>query len=363
MIFRYNSELCDFFVRYISTNYMMIQNTLFWWLPWTIYELTILFGVIFTIYQLVVSIISLLKKEYLDSLYKFLTIVIFFAICVDMYVFSAAMAYGRSEAPIPQYQGEVNEKLHDDTIEYFLNDYNYVASKFTYKEDGLINCPYSLRDINELLKEEYKRLESTYYNPFTSNAKTLVTSDLFSELKFSGINWGPSGETMINYNLQDVEIPHTLAHELAHNKGIYREDEANLVAIYILITSENEFLRYAGYYSGFLSLCQIYALEDYNRYADTYFKLNENIRNEYGVISKYWNERIDIIGKIGQWYNDWFLKLNGNQNGTDDYIDEGESEDTGETDNNDRPIYKVTSYSPYQKVFIQEFIRKTNYVI
>ena len=98
---------------------------------------------------------------------------------------------------------------------------------------------------------------------------------------------------------------------------------------------------------------------NYDRYAATYFSLDEHIRKEYEAINKYWSNRIDIIGKIGQWYNDLFLKLNGNINGTDDYIDEGEKEDTGTTDDNDRPIYEITQYSPYQKVFINEYIRKT----
>lgn len=360
MIFRTNAALADFFVRYISTNYMTICNVLFSWMPWTIYEFTIIFGVIFVVYLLVCTIKKLFQKEWLESLNKFLTIIIFGAICLNMYMFSASMAYGRSPAPVPQYQGEVNTELHEKMIDYFLKDYNYCSSKFEYNEDGFVISPYTFKEINDLLKESYEKLDKNYYNPYSADGKTLMFSDLFSELKFTGINWAPSGETMVNGNISFTELPHTLAHEMAHNKGIYREDEANLVALYICITSENEFIRYAGYYAGFNSLLTIYYQTNYDKYVSTYFALNENIRKEYSAINEYWSNRIDIIGKIGQWYNDLFLKLNGNIDGTDDYIDKGDSEDSGTTDENDHPIYIINEYSPYQKVFIHEYLSKTN---
>ena len=358
MIFRTSAPLADFFVRYISTNYMLVCNVLFSWLPWTIYEFTIAFAVFFILYLLINIIKNLFKKEWLESLNKFLTIIIFGATCLNMYMFSASMAYGRSPAPVPQYSGEVNQELHENMIEYFLNDYNFCSSQLEYDEEGFVISPYTFKEINELLKESYKKLDSSYYNPYSANGKTLMTSDLFSELKFTGINWAPSGETMINDNISFTELPHTLAHEMAHNKGIYREDEANLVALYICITSDNDFIRYAGYYAGFNSLLTIYYQTNYDKYVETYFSLSENIRNEYSAINKYWSERIDIIGKIGQWYNDLFLKLNGNVDGTDDYLDKGDSEDSGTTDENNHPIYIINEYSPYQKVFIQEYLSK-----
>ena len=111
MIFRTHAALADFFVRYISTNYMTICNVLFSWMPWTIYEFTIIFGVIFVVYLLVCTIKKLFQKEWLESLNKFLTIIIFGAICLDMYMFSASMAYGRSPAPVPQYQDILLQKL------------------------------------------------------------------------------------------------------------------------------------------------------------------------------------------------------------------------------------------------------------
>ena len=110
----------------------------------------------------------------------------------------------------------------------------------------------------------------------------------------------------------------------------------------------------------FNSLLTIYYQTNYDKYVETYFALTENIRKEYSAINKYWSERIDIIGKIGQWYNDLFLKLNGNVDGTDDYVDKGDSEDSGTTDENDHPIYIINEYSPYQKVFIQEYLSKNN---
>ena len=58
-----------------------------------------------------------------------------------------------------------------------------------------------------------------------------------------------TGEANINFNYPDFVIPFTVAHEMAHQRGIAREDEANFVAFLVCINSENDYVRYSGLFN------------------------------------------------------------------------------------------------------------------
>lgn len=147
-----------------------------------------------------------------------------------------------------------------------------------------------------------------------------------------------------------------MAHEISHSKGVNREDDANLVALYICLNSDDDFIRYSGYYNGILSFLDAYNTTFRKSYRDKY-PLRDEIYREYNVLYNFWNSH-DLLAKIGNFYNNIFLKINGNKNGTDDYNDSSDKVDTGEVDNDGQQIIIITDYSPYQKLFFSLYFDK-----
>ena len=71
------------------------------------------------------------------------------------------------------------------------------------------------------------------------------------KLEILGIYSYFTGESNINVHYPDYGIPFTVAHELAHQRGISRENEANFIAFLVCIRSDSEFVRYSGYINMF----------------------------------------------------------------------------------------------------------------
>lgn len=219
-VIKNNTYLAEFYCTNISSWYIQTASKIFSIIPFSIYELTLIFLIVMCFFYVIAIIVKLCKKSYMDSINRGIGFVLFIFICVDIYVGTASISYGRSEVAIPQYEEEIDQELLDDTFLYFLNDYNNIAKEFERNEDGTIICPYTFEEINDLLIEEFKKLDNNYFSEYTPKAKKLLFSDIFTELHFTGVFWAPTGEANINTNLFGAELAHTMAHEFAHSKGL-----------------------------------------------------------------------------------------------------------------------------------------------
>ena len=87
--------------------------------------------------------------------------------------------------------------------------------------------------------------------------------------------------------------------------------------------------------------------------------INKDIVKEYATLNKFWSEH-DLLSKVGTFFNDLFLKLNGNKNGVNDYEDNSKGEDSGKKDENDQPIYVIKNHSTYAKLFFYLYNEEKN---
>jgi hypothetical protein len=84
---------------------------------------------------------------------------------------------------------------------------------------------------------------------FTSRCarpKPVVASVLMSYLGISGIYFPFTGEPNVNVSVPDPELPFTASHELAHQRGYAREDEANYLASLACRAHPDRDFRYSG---------------------------------------------------------------------------------------------------------------------
>ncbi|MCL2426458.1 MAG: DUF3810 domain-containing protein [Oscillospiraceae bacterium] len=99
------------------------------------------------------------------------------------------------------------------------------------------------------IAEEFPSLEGRLFVP-----KSMLYSWLMSITGYSGMYFALTGEAMINTQMPGAMMPHTVAHEHAHQLGIFAEDEANLVAILAGVSSDNPAFQYAAYMAGLTRL-------------------------------------------------------------------------------------------------------------
>jgi hypothetical protein len=209
----------------------------------------------------------------------------------------------------------------------------------------------SVTELNELLRQEYKRLNSGYFSTFTPNVKGILNKRIMSEMHITGVFFAPFGEPNINVTRIDVFTPSTMAHELAHSKGVMRESDANTVASYLLLTSENAFLRYSGYVdclSDALRMVRLYpnSNADYIRLSNS---VHAGVSREIANYNKHWNQ-YTLFADIGEFFNNIYLKLQGQTDGTGSYVEPPVFDVTDEKDEDGNQIVIIRNFSNIQNL-------------
>lgn len=83
-----------------------------------------------------------------------------------------------------------------------------------------------------------------------ANPKPLIFSKVATWLDIRGVYIPYTGEATYNEAVQDSDLPFTIAHVKAHQRGYAREDEANFIAFVVCIKSPEPYIRYSGYLHG-----------------------------------------------------------------------------------------------------------------
>lgn len=286
-----------------------------------------------------------------------LTLAIVVLSFVNIYTLSASFSYNRADLPDEIYVEHTSQDFSKEDakkLASILVDKANAAYRGTeHDENGNIVYPYTNREMSDLIAKEYARLQSGYFSPYTPKAKTIINKTIMSEMHIVGVFFAPFGEANVNGYETSCDLPHTMAHELAHGKGVMREHEANLVSYYVLATCDNPYLSYGTLvdcmYSA-LSLLSLYP-DSRSDYAEIAAKIDDGIRVERSNASRFWSQ-FTVLDDVGEFFNDLYLKLQ-HQGGTSSYVKPPIIEDTGNVDTDNRPIYDIVRFSNIQNMLIK----------
>jgi len=146
-----------------------------------------------------------------------------------------------------------------------IHDLTTVTSMFAKKANSL--APFVPRDeegryvgdrrdvfeasteVYRTLSYEFPSLDGKLYAP-----KSMLFSWLMSRTGYSGMYFALTGEANINTNIPGPFLPVVVAHEHAHQLGIFAEDEANFIGITACIASGKNVFAYSGYLQGLMYL-------------------------------------------------------------------------------------------------------------
>lgn len=347
-----NVSFCESYSRGFGRVLMTALAACTKYLPFSLTEVFAVCCFILVIVWIVLAIHNLKKKNFIKFGNKLLNIVLLGVAILTSYFATMEIQYNRAPLKLPMYQENVDKSEFVDIISYFIDDYNDCASKLEFKENGEVISPYSISQINVKLEKEYKRLNDAgfdgYFAKFSTYCKPMLSSEIYSQFQITGVTFGCLGEANINTSAPKAGIPYTMAHEIAHTKGVLREGDANMVAMYLMLTSDDYFFRFSGYFETFYRLMSLASLtgnkDDYGKLAN---KIDPKIYANYSYDSKYWSEH-DLMGKIGDWINNLYLKASGTE-GTSSYQDTPTVIDEHEV---------VITFSNWQKIYFNIYFNK-----
>lgn len=200
------------------------------------------------------------------------------------------------------------------TAEQLVEQVNRTAEDVTFRYQDFSVMPFSLDEMNVKLLEAYDRISDEYdfVQRLTSRVKPVVNSELWSYTHITGVYSYFTGEANINVNFPDYTVVYTAAHELAHQRGIAREDEANFMAFLVCISSDDPYIQYCGY----LNMYEYVRNSLYSASPDMYSEVNGALRLEvryelYSYSQFFDKYRHNVVADVSETVNDTYLKLQG----------------------------------------------------
>lgn len=307
-------DFADFFNDYPGAAVRAVLAWLTNIFPFSLAEIFII-----SIPALIVLIAVLAYKKYCFTWRSSIIFTVSILSCLSIFFSVFVLGFGCG------YHGkDLDEKLDLDkkavspseleaTAAWLADELNGMVNEISYKDDNFSDMPYSLSQMNGKLMGAYEKVcdEYGFIQDLHSKVKPVMLSEAMSYTHITGVYTYFTGEANININFPDYTLPYTAAHELAHQRGIAREDEANFVAFLVCIESEDPYIRYSGY----LNLYE-YVASALSAHSEAYQRvrssLDPRIINEMRAYSAFFDKyRHSTAGKVSEKVNDTYLQVQG----------------------------------------------------
>lgn len=166
----------------------------------------------------------------------------------------------------------------------------------------------------ELVARQYPELGGRYCPP-----KGVFISKLMSYAGIGGVYFPFTGEANVNTLTPDSMLPSTATHEMAHQRGFAREDEANYIAYLTSTLHPDPDFQYSGTFLALrhtMNTLRRYDLDEYNRLRAKY---NEGIERDLADITVFWEKYEGSFERLSTEINDLYLKSNRQEEGIYSY--------------------------------------------
>lgn len=323
LIVKINEKFADFFNYNLSAPIRTALAWITYIIPCSLAEIVIILSpaIIALLIYLVVVVAQKGKKASIRFLMVILAI-----LCLIYVLFVWTYSSGYYTTKIEDKMGLDRENITEKevylTAEIFVNELNTLCQKIEYDEFGASVMPYSYLEMSNKICKGYKGFTDKYdvLRTYPSRVKPIIFSEPMTYTHISGIYTFMSGEANINTNYPDFIVASSAAHEMAHQRGIAREDEANFISFAVLLESGDDFLKYCAYLDVYSTIMN--DLYDTNKelYFQLVSKLDKRVLGDLACYSQFFEKYANSkASEVTNNVNDSYLQANGQEEGTKTY--------------------------------------------
>ena len=317
-----NSEsFADFFNYHLTypTRIIMTWSTVIF--PFSVAEIVIYLSPI--LLGLAIYFAVKFGKKGKRASIKYLTVVLSIP-CLIFVTFVWTYSSGYHTTKIEDKMGLDRDAVKKEELveayKIIVNELNDLVDKIEYDDTGASIMPYSYAEMSGKICNSYERFIEKHpvLQTFYSKIKPIIASEPMTYTHLSGIYSFMSGEANVNVNYPDFIVATSSAHEMAHQRGIARENECNFIAFAVLLESDDPFLRYSAYLDVYSNITNALYEEDPKLLSNvpTDKHIIEDRRSYSRFFDKYRDSAAaDIAGSI----NNSYLQANGQVEGTKTY--------------------------------------------
>ncbi len=313
----------DFFNATFGAFFRLILAKLTGWIPFSLAEiLLILLPAIITL--LIVLAVKQLKKDNCAKIRFLASLLAVLTFFYSSFVLTFATAYRGStlDVKLSLERAKLSaDELYETSVKVLFG-LSEAEKSVDFKENGFSEMPYGNRGLNKELNTAYAKACEKY--PFLqklkSNVKGVLLSEPMTYTHISGVYTFFTGEANLNVNFPDYTLPFTMAHEMAHQRGIAREDEANFIAFLVCLESDDAYIRYSAYLNMFEYLTNALYKADKEKYKSVINQLSDNVIGELIAYDEFFEKyRDSVASDVSNAVNNSYLVSQGQTSGTRSY--------------------------------------------
>ena len=307
--------------------YPILQNILqflFAFLPFSFAEFAVILLVIGCVIWVFLFIKKIVRKDWYSCVRKVIQIgIIVLSIYFGFYLLWGFNYFRPSVIKQlglePQlYTQEPLERLCDTLVKQALSFRNLLPET----DKQTVNMG-SRKTIFAAVPEAYDRLQenSAFIKVKTGNPKpVLLLSKLMCSAHIAGIYFPFTGEANVNIAPPPLYLSFYASHEIAHQQGIAREDEANFTAYLAGVSSNDPRFRYAASMMALAYAGSALARVDEDAYRKLRASYSAGMQYDLREIYDFWQQYENTaMERIATRMNDRYLKAQGQKTGTQSY--------------------------------------------
>ena len=323
IIVRASTSFADFFNYHISAPFRFLMAKLTTWIPFSVAEAFIILIPVW-VAILVYASIKCAKKGSKSSvrLLSCILSAVLFVFITFVWSYSSGFSTTTLDKKLQMERNKVSADELYETALWLTENINELAPEILYDETGASVMNYSYNEMSDRLCDAYDTFVEKYgvLRTFDSNLKPIILSEPFTYTHISGVYTFMTGESNINVNYPDFVIASSGAHELAHQRGIAREDEANFIAFLVCVGSNDPFIRYSGYLDVYQSVMNALYSADKELYKSASGALCKEAYLDRVSYSQFFKKYAQSkTSEISNSINNSYLQANGQQSGTKSY--------------------------------------------
>ncbi len=152
-----------------------------------------------------------------------------------------------------------------------------------------------------------------------SRPKAVISSALWSYTGTAGMYWPFTGEANVNVAAPAFTIPASAAHEMAHQRGFAREDEANYIAYLTCRLHPDVDFQYSGVVMALVEVMNALRQASPDLFKQLVPLYGPGLKRDLIRQSDFWAKYEGPVSKYTDRVNDQYLKANGQTAGIESY--------------------------------------------
>ncbi len=205
--------------------------------------------------------------------------------------------------------------------ESLVNSSNTLRKKINENKDGVMELPYNKKNVlktahlgYDIVSLKYTKLKGNYGSP-----KPLLLSVPMCYTGITGFYFPFTNEANVNMAEPVSFLPFTTAHEMAHQRGFAKEDEANYISYLVCINHPDVNFQYSGTLAALSYSLNALQKNDAEKYRTLILSCNKGVLNDIKYNQEFWARYSGPIEEINDKINDTYLKSQNQQSGSKSY--------------------------------------------